>query len=66
AVVGDCPNPGGRDHWIDVASSGIVIEDKSSSSTLNHLGLVDVPLGVSDPDCRNILKLWTDKTGIRS
>ena len=54
------------DHWRDVASSGIVIEDKSSSSVLNHLDLVDVPLGVRVPDCRSILKLWTDKTSIRS
>ena len=47
-----------------MASSGIVIEDKSSSSALNHLDLVDVPLGVRVPDCRSILKLWTDKTSI--
>ncbi|CAB3985440.1 Hypothetical predicted protein [Paramuricea clavata] len=42
------------DHWRDVASFGIVIEDKSSSSALNHLDLVDVPLGVRVPDCRSI------------
>jgi hypothetical protein len=48
-----------------MASSGIVIEDKSSSSALNHFDLVDVPLGVRVPGCRSILKLWTDKTSIR-
>jgi hypothetical protein len=49
-----------------VASSGIVIKDKSSTSALNHLDLADVPLGARVPDCRGILKLWTDKTSIRS
>ena len=32
-----------------MASSRIVVKDKSSSSALNHLDLVDVPLGVKVP-----------------
>jgi hypothetical protein len=54
------------DHWRDVNSSGIVIKDKSCSSALKQLDLVDVPLGVRVPDCAGILKLWTDKTSICS
>ena len=52
------------DHRRDVAGSGIVIKNKSSSSTLNHLDLFDVPLGLRVPDCRSILKLWMDQTSI--
>ena len=37
-----------------MASSGIVVKNKSSSSALNHLDLVDVPLGVRVPGrCSN-------------